>query len=78
MNYSLNLDCKTSSPGKVMKVMQQDAGKKDRSEVRILAGKDKITFKITSKDSIALKASINSVIKGLTIYEKTLEMVKNE
>jgi tRNA threonylcarbamoyladenosine modification (KEOPS) complex Pcc1 subunit len=77
MKYGLVLTFNVNDPEKVFRIFALEAGKKDRSEIKIEKGKDKIIFKVKSKDSVALKASANLIIKILTIYEKTLEMVKN-
>ena len=77
MKYDLMLTFKIDNPDKLYEIIECEAGKKDRSELKIEKEKDNINFRITANDSIALKSSMNVVIKILTIYEKTESMIKN-
>jgi len=76
MKYQLKFVVITKSPEKLFKLQKE--AKKNRSEIKIIKEKGKIIFDITAKDAIALKASANSVIKTLTIFEKTQNLVKND
>ena len=78
MNYSLSLAFSTESPEKILKIINIQKGKQDRSEINITKKKKKLIFDVKAKDATALKACVNSIIKSLTIYEKTFDMVKNE
>ena len=44
--------------------------KADRSNYTIKKHKDYVEFNIDAKDSVALRATVNSIIKMLTVYEK--------
>ena len=77
MKYHLVLSFETKEAEKVFRICRLDTGKKDRANIKISKSSNKILFEVNAKDSIALKASINSVIKGLTIYEKTKELIQN-
>ncbi len=44
--------------------------KTDRSDYTIKKYKDYIEFNIKAKDSVALRATLNSITKLLTVYEK--------
>ncbi len=44
--------------------------KTDRSSYTIKKSKDYVEFDIKANDSVALRATINSIIKLLTVYEK--------
>ncbi len=44
--------------------------KTDRSNYTIKKHKDYAEFDIRAKDSVALRATVNSIIKMLTVYEK--------
>lgn len=41
-----------------------------RASYDIITKKDIIEFKITAKDSVSLRATLNSITKLLTVYEK--------
>ena len=75
MKYNLVLSFDTNNSNNVYRIIKNEAGKKDRSEIDIKKEKDKITFNISANDSTALKSSINTVLKILTIYEKTETLV---
>jgi len=47
--------------------------KKDRSGFYIIKEKDHLTFKIQAKDSVALRATLNSITKLLTVFEKATQ-----
>ncbi len=55
-----------------------ESGFNDRAKFNIIKKGDKLNIKIFAKDVVALKAVINSVLKVLTIYESTKEMLENE
>ncbi|MBU1204294.1 MAG: hypothetical protein KKA61_04210 [Nanoarchaeota archaeon] len=44
--------------------------KTDRSDYIIKKNKDYVEFDIKAKDSVALRATLNSITKLLTVYEK--------
>jgi tRNA threonylcarbamoyladenosine modification (KEOPS) complex Pcc1 subunit len=51
--------------------------KTDRSNYTIKKYKDYVEFDIKAKDSIALRATLNSITKLLTVYEK-IEKLKEK
>ena len=78
MNYSLKLTVTSKDPSEFLKIIQSEEGSKDRSEIKITSSKKNVDFNVTARDTTALKASINRILKALTIYEKTTELVKND
>lgn len=77
MKYNLTLTFNTDNPEELYKIIKCEAGKKDRSEIKIKKEKNKIIFDISANDSIALKSSMNLALKILTIHEKTENLIKN-
>ena len=67
--YSLELKVKGDTK-KLYESFYKKKKKRDRSSLKITKKKDHLLFKITSKDAIALKATINGVIKLLEVEEK--------
>ena len=55
---------------KIAKVFKPEINKKDRAEFKIKKQKDHVLFEISAKDSVALRATLNSITKLLTVYEK--------
>ncbi len=55
---------------KIYKCFLSEIKKEDRSEVKIEKYKDYVEFKVSATDSVALRASLNSITKLLTVYEK--------
>lgn len=53
-----------------------DFKKTDRSTLEIKKNKEDLSLIITAVDPVAMKASINSVLKTIEIYSKTKELVK--
>jgi len=76
MKYHLVLSFETKDP--VLKICQIETGKKDRASIKISKSKNKILYEINAKDAVALKATVNSVIKALTVYEKTKAIIQND
>jgi len=58
------------SPEKLLKVFEPEVSKKDRSGFDVKAGQDKVSFVVDATDSVALRATLNSITKLLTVYEK--------
>ncbi len=77
MRYNLTLTFNTENPERIFQIFGSEAGKKDRSEIKIEKENKKINFRISANDSIALKASVNIIIKILKKKKKTENLVKN-
>lgn len=58
------------NPEKILKVFQPEISKKDRSGFRIIKEKKCLKFLVEAKDSVALRATLNSITKLLTVFEK--------
>ena len=56
---------------------EKEAMQTPRSSVAIHSTKDTIHFAVTSKDSTALRATLNTITKLVTVFEKAVEE-KNE
>jgi len=78
MNHKLTLEvsCPENQAKDLLKAIKPEF--KDtrfkRSSIKIASSKGKITFSIKADDATALSATVNSVIKLLTVYEKTIEL----
>jgi tRNA threonylcarbamoyladenosine modification (KEOPS) complex Pcc1 subunit len=70
MNYSCEYVFKTKDPDKIRRIIDGEAGEKERSSLDIQAKKDRIVFKIAAKDVTALKGGSHQVLKMLQIIEK--------
>lgn len=44
--------------------------REDRAQVRIEERRGKVSVRIEAKDSTAMRAAINSILKLMTVYEK--------
>ena len=66
--YSLELKIKVDTI-KLYQCFEAEKSKQNRSSLDIIKKEDHLLFKIDSKDIIALKATINSVIKLLEVEE---------
>jgi len=55
---------------KIFVCFEPEVGEKNRSSFKIKKEKDHVLFEITAEDSVALRATLNSITKLLTTYEK--------
>jgi tRNA threonylcarbamoyladenosine modification (KEOPS) complex Pcc1 subunit len=55
---------------KLLKCFETEQGKEDRSKFEIKEEAKKLKFIIEAEDSVALRATLNSITKLLTVYEK--------
>ena len=69
MNYALDLKISDDSKA-LFECFQPEILKGDRATVDLKKKKDHLLFEIKAKDSVALRALINSITKLLTIHEK--------
>ena len=58
----------------ILECFKPETQKQDRSEFDIKEEKDGVVFKIKAEDSVALRATLNSITKLLTTYEKIEEI----
>ena len=69
MNYEVNIkvfgDSKT-----LYDCFKPEILKGDRADVELKKTKEGLLFEIKAKDSVALRAMLNSISKLLTVYEK--------
>ena len=71
MSYSAKIRvCKNPSIIYKCFISESKSLKTDRSDYTIKKHKDYVEFSIKAKDSVALRATFNSIIKMLTVYEK--------
>ena len=57
-------------PESIYKCFQQEQKEDDRSSFRIKKEKEGVLFLAEANDSVALRASLNSIAKLLIVYEK--------
>lgn len=77
MKYNLVLTIDTKNPDKFFQIVNSEGGRKDRSEIKVRKAEQKVIFNISAGDPVAMKASVNLILKILIIYEKTENLVKN-
>lgn len=78
MRLVLNLQIFDFSKEDLQKLLELDCSfqKTNRSTLEIKKNKEDLSLKITAVDPVAMKATINSVLKTIEIYSKTRELVK--
>ena len=69
MNYKAKIVV-DGDPIKLYKLFHTELLGSKRSSCSIQKQKKGVVFEITSKDSVALRATLNSITKLLTVYEK--------
>ena len=57
-------------PEVIYECFQSEQKEQDRSRFQIKKEKDAVLFLVEADDSIALRATLNSITKLLTVYEK--------
>lgn len=70
MIYSVLLEVKGDAKELYKCFIPERRLKEDRATLKITKLRGKLQFKIEAKDSVALRATINSVTKLLSVYEK--------
>ena len=63
-------------PEVIYECFQSEQKEQDRSKFKIKKEKKGVLFLIEADDSVALRATLNSITKLLTVYEK-IRSVKN-
>lgn len=61
---------------KLLKCFENEQGNEDRSKFEIREDGEKLKFLVEAQDSVALRATLNSITKLFTIYEKIEEIVE--
>ncbi len=64
------------NPEIIYDCFQTEQKEQDRSRFKIKKEKDGVLFLVEANDSVALRATLNSITKLLTVYEK-IRSVKN-
>ena len=59
---------------KICKCFEPEITEKNRANFSIKKEKDHVLFEINAEDSVALRATLNSITKLLTTYEKISEV----
>jgi len=57
-------------PKEICACFEPELADEKRSNFKITKNKDCVLFEIEAEDSVALRATLNSVTKLLTVYEK--------
>ena len=57
-------------PKEISACFEPELADKKRSNFTITKNKDHVLFNIKAEDSVALRATLNSITKLLTVYEK--------
>lgn len=70
MNYTSSITVDTCDPDKLIEAFKHEDGEGDRASWQMFKKKEGVEFRITAKDSTALRAVLNSITKLLTVYEK--------
>ena len=64
----------TSDAEKIVECFKHEINEKNRANFTIKQEKDYVLFEINAEDSVALRATLNSITKLLTTYEKIEEI----
>lgn len=75
MRISASITVYDKEPEKLLMAFQPEISKKDRSGFDIVQEKGSLKFIVEAKDSTALRATLNTITKLLTVYEKIEGMV---
>ena len=70
MGISAYIIVKDKDPEKLFRIFKPEISKKDRSGFGLHIEKDCLRFVVDAEDSVALRATLNSITKLLTVYEK--------
>lgn len=69
MKYSSTIELEADE--KLIKCFEPEDKVKNRSSYTIVKDGNKIKFNVEAEDSIALRATLNTITKLLTVWEKT-------
>ena len=75
MKILANIIVHDKNPEDLYKIFQPEISEKDRSGFGIIKEKDCLKFEVKAEDSVALRATLNSITKLLTVYEKVKGVV---
>ena len=70
MNYSSIITIKKDIDNIYDCLIQEKNTKTDRSSIKIIKHKNELSIEISAKDLTALRATQNSILKLLVVYEK--------
>jgi tRNA threonylcarbamoyladenosine modification (KEOPS) complex Pcc1 subunit len=59
---------------KIVQVFEPELEKKNRAGFELKKQKDHVLFEIEAEDSVALRATLNSITKLFTVYENILKV----
>ena len=73
MSYKAFIEADCTEPSHLKRLLELDSKKlcNDRSSFSVMINKRKIEVCIKAQDAVALRASANTVMKILTVYEKS-------
>ena len=76
MIYHSNITVETNNPKILIDVFQAEleTAKNSRSEWDMVSRENCVIFNFHAKDSVALRAVMNSITKLLTVYEKLKDL----
>lgn len=75
MKISADITVYDRRPENILAVFRPEISKKDRSGFDVVKGKGCLKFLVEAGDSVALRATLNSITKLLTVYEKAKGVV---
>ena len=72
MNYESTILVNTEKPKDLLEIFEPELKNSisDRSHYTIIEADKGLRFDIKAKDSVSLRATLNSITKLLTVYEK--------
>lgn len=73
MKYEVSLKV-CGDAEKLYECFEPELGGKGRARFSLKKGKGYVLFEIKAEDSVALRATLNSITKLLTVYEKIKEV----
>jgi tRNA threonylcarbamoyladenosine modification (KEOPS) complex Pcc1 subunit len=75
MSISAEITFCDKDADRLFRTFQPEIAKKDRSGFELKKEKDCVKFIVEAKDSVALRATLNSITKLITVYEKARGML---
>ena len=70
MKLKSTIEINDKDPKKLIECFKPEMTDDKRSNFKLKEKENSVLFEIESKDSVALRATLNSITKLLTVYEK--------
>lgn len=74
---NLSLEVNNKNAKNIYDSIVNDLYEKGRAELEIILEKEKLTFKISSEDYTSIRATINSILLKLRVFDDLDKKIKN-